>query len=206
MNETSPDTDYRMRELRAGLDRRIEALERLQRRHGLGRWSGPLLGGIALVIAGTVAFRTRDALHDGTVSSNLESEAFVLRDRDGVERATLGLDDDGGAGLTLTDRNGRARLRLSVLADGSPGVSLLDPDGDSRAILGLLPDGTTTLVFADRGSVARSVFAVTPDGAARMIFSDPNGNTRAAVGVDGSGEPEITTIELEAAADGEGGS
>jgi len=196
MNETSTDAEYRMREMRAGLERRIEELEALQGRRGFTRWVGPVLGGIALVVAASTAMRTRDAIHAGTVAPTVEAGSFVLKDGDGVERAALGFRDDGGTSLTLSDAGGHQRLRVSVLPDGSPGVSLLDQEGESRAILGLLADGTTTLVFADRGSVARGVFALTPDGSSRIIFSDPNGVTRTAVGVDGSGEPEINTIAL----------
>ncbi len=195
MNEASTDAEYRLRELRAGLERRIEELEARQARPGVARWS-PALGGVALLVALVVAFQTRDTIHAGTVAPSVEAGAFVLKDGDGVERATLGLRDDGGTSLTLSDAGGRQRLRVSVLPDGSPGVSLLDQEGEARAILGLLADGTTTLVFADRGSVARGVFALTPDGSSRMIFSDPNGVTRTAVGVDGSGEPEINTIAV----------
>jgi hypothetical protein len=205
MNETSSETEYRMRELNAGLERRIETLERIEGRHVAGRWIGPVLGGVALFVALIVANRTSGAYHLGTVATRLEANAFTLKDQEGVERASLGLRDDGGASLTLTDGNGRARLRLAVLPDGSPGVSLLDADGESRAILGLLDDGTTTLVFADRGSVARGVFALTPDGAARMIFSDANGVTRTAVGVDGSGQPEVNTIDVDEGRSGGGG-
>lgn len=194
MNETSTDAEYRMREMRAGLERRIEELEAQQGRRGFARWMGPVLGGLALVVAVSTAARTRDAIRTGMVAPTVEAGSFVLKDGDGVERAALGLRDDGGTSLTLSDAGGHQRLRVAVLSDGSPGVSLLDQDGETRAILGLLADGTTTLVFADRGSVARGVFALTPDGSARMIFSDPDGVTRTAVGVDGSGEPEINTI------------
>jgi hypothetical protein len=197
MNELSTtDAEYRMRELRAGLERRIEELEALQGRRGFSRWVGPLLGGLALVVAVSTSLRTRDAVRAGMVAPTLEAGSFVLKDHDGVERAALGFRDDGGTSLTLSDAGGRQRLRVSVLPDGSPGVSLLDQEGEARAILGLLADGTTTLVFADRGSVARGVFALTPDGASRMVFSDPNGITRTAVGVDGSGQPEINTIAV----------
>ena len=205
MNETSSETEYRMREMNAGLERRVEALERIEGRHVAGRWVGPVLAGVALFVALIVANRTSDVYHVGTVANSLQASAFTLKDQEGVERASLGLRDDGGASLTLTDQNGRARLRLAVLPDGSPGVSLLDADGESRAILGLLDDGTTTLVFADRGSVARGVFALTPDGAARVIFSDANGITRTAVGVDGTGRPEVNTIEVDESPSGGGG-
>lgn len=196
-NENAPPTmEYRFRELRANLEQRLERLEREQGRAGPRRWIGPVLGAVVLVMFITLATRTRDVVRIGSVASSLEAKAFLLKDDEGVQRAALGLRDDGGARLTLSDGNGIARLRLAVLPDGSPGVSLLDTDGETRAILGLLADGTTTLVFADGGSVARGIFALTPDGAARMIFNDQDGRTRTAVGVDTQGEPEVSTIDV----------
>lgn len=196
MNDNTPDVEYRLREISAAYERRIETLERLQAQRSAAAWLGPLFGVAALVVAIVVSVRTSDVVRSGSQAVSVEAGAFRLTDSQGVERAALGLGEDGGASLTVSDGTGRPRLRLSVLADGSPGVSLLDPQGDSRAILGLLDDGTTTLVFADHGSVARGVFAVTPDGSSRIIFSDANGVTRTAVGVDGSGQPEINTIDV----------
>lgn len=191
-----PTMEYRIRELRANLEQRIDRLERTHGRETPGGWIGPVLGAAALVLLITFATRPRDVVRIGSVASSLEAGAFLLRDEDGVQRAALGLRDDGGATLTLSDGNGLARLRLAVLPDGSPGVSLLDTDGETRAILGLLADGTTTLVFADGGSVARGIFALTPDGAARVIFNDRDGRTRTAVGVDPQGQPEVSTIDV----------
>lgn len=199
--DTTNDTEYLVREARADLGRRMDAIERASSRQGAARWLGVIFGAVALIAVILVSTRTADAHRLGTVAPTLQAGAFVLKDADGVERATLGIGDDGGAAFALTDADGRVRLKLSVLSDGSPGVTLLDSDGESRAILGLLTDGTTTLVLADRGSIARGVFTLTPDGAARMIFSDPSGQTRTAVGVDASGQPEISTIDVEEGSD-----
>jgi hypothetical protein len=200
MNDTTPITEYRLREALAGVERRIAALERTTSTRGRFGWVAPTLAVVALLATAMLAGRMSDTYRLGTVAPVLQASEVVLKDENGVQRAALGVQNQGQTTLTLSDPNGRARLRLSVLPDGSPGVSLLDTDGQNRAILGLLEDGTTTLVFADRGAVARGVFALTPDGAARMIFSDQRGVTRAAVGVGADGTPEVSTIEV---ADGE---
>lgn len=193
-NENAPATiEYRLRELRANLEQRMD---RLERDRGPRRWIGPVLGAGALLVLFTLVTRPGSLVRIGSVASSVEAEAFLLKDAEGVQRAALDLRDDGEASLTLSDGNGLARLRLAVLPDGSPGVSLLDTDGETRAILGFLADGTTTLVFADGGAVARGIFALTPDGAARMIFNDESGRTRTAVGVDTRGEPEVSTIDV----------
>ncbi len=197
LNDTVTDMEYRMREARAALERRMDAIESASSRHGAARWLGVIFGAVALITVLLVSTRTAGAYRVGTVAPSLQAASFVLKDTDGVERASLGVGEDGGAAFALTDINGRVRLKLSVLSDGSPGLTLLDNEGETRAILGLLSDGTTTLVLADRGSVARGVFTLTPDGAARMLFSDASGQTRTAVGVDASGQPEINTIDVD---------
>jgi hypothetical protein len=194
MTQTDRDTEYRLKELHAALDRRIEVLERHTRRRRGMSGVGLLAALGALGLSAYGLNRVNDALMRGEVYPVLEAQAVVLRDVEGLERAALRIVDDGTVSLALRDDNAQARLRLSVLADGSPGVSLLDGNGDTRAILGFLPDGTTTLVFADAGSIARSVLALTPDGASRIVFSDVLGETRAAVGVDGEGRPEVNTM------------
>lgn len=194
MNEMDRDADYRLRELQAALDRRMERLEqRTHYRRGF-QATGLLAGLGAFGLSLFCLNQLQDAYHLGQVAPTLEARALILRDSDGVERGSLRSGQDGTVSLSLKDGQAGTRLRLSVLGDGSPGVSLLDGSGETRAILGLLADGTTTLVFADGGSVARSVLALTPDGASRIIFSDAMGETRAAVGVDGAGRPEVNTM------------
>jgi len=194
MTPNSTDTDYRIREVHAALDRRLGVLER----HAKERRAFSVVGLLAALGAfGLASFglsQIRNAYFPGEVAPVLEAGALVLRDSDGLERGSMRVGEDGTVSLALRDGNASARVRLSVLEDGSPGVSLLDGDGDTRAILGFLPDGTTTLVFADAGSVARAVLALTPDGASRLVFSDNAGDTRAAIGVDGGGRPEVNTV------------
>jgi hypothetical protein len=194
MTHTDRDSEYRLRELHAALDRRIEALEDNFHARRRLRAVSFLAAVLALGLSILGLTRVGDALVEGEVYPVLEMRTLVLRDGEGLERAALRIAEDGNVSLSLRDGDARARLRLSVLSDGSPGVSLLDEEGDTRAILGFLPDGTTTLVFADAGSIARSVLALTPDGASRIVFSDALGDTRAAVGVDGDGRPEVNTM------------
>ena len=197
MSEREKDLEYRLRELHASLDRRIESAERGSRQ----RWifvSAALLSGLAgLGVALFGLAHLQHAYVPGEVAEQLEARSLVIRDAEGMERGGLRVDEDGDVSLYMKDGNAKSRLRLSVLADGSPGVSLLDGNGDTRAILGFLPDGTTTLVFADAGAVARSVLALTPDGASRIVFSDLMGETRAAVGVDPQGRPEVSTLDAD---------
>jgi hypothetical protein len=194
MTQKPADTDYRIREVHAALDRRIEVLERHVRQRRAFSAIGLLAALSAFGVASFALNQIRGAYFTGEVASTLEAQALVLRDSEGIERGALRVGQDGTVSLSLRDGDANPRVRMSVLEDGSPGVSLLDGNGDTRAILGFLPDGTTTLVFADEASVARAVLALTPDGASRMIFSDHAGETRAAIGVDGVGRPDVNTV------------
>jgi hypothetical protein len=197
MSYIDQDTEYRIRETQASFQRRIEDLERADRQLRSARWSGPVLGGLALLGVLFILARGSDAYELGTVAPSLEARELIVRDDLGVERGAIRVAGEGGdTNLTLSDGDGRARVRVAVLADGSPGVSLLDENGESRAILGLLADGTTSLVFADGDAVARAILALTPDGATRIVFTDAAGETRTAVGVDASGRPEVSTARV----------
>jgi hypothetical protein len=196
MSDTDRDNEYRIKELHAALDRRIERIEDRIRYARAFQGTALLVSIAALGFASFGVSQLGSAYFPGDVAPLVEARAIVLRDADGLERAALRSAGDGGVTLSFTDGRAQPRLRLSVLEDGSPGVSLLDSEGDTRAILGLLADGTTSLVFADAGSVARSVLALTPDGSSRIIFSDHLGDARAAVGVDGTGQPELSTREV----------
>jgi hypothetical protein len=114
------------------LTQRLERVERQNRR--LLRWGGSALALVAggllmsmLPVCKTV-WAERFVLQDpqGTeraVLSAYESGGtpqFSMRGRDGKTLATLSVDQDGAAFLSLFDAKGEKSLRLSVGADGSP--------------------------------------------------------------------------------------
>lgn len=199
--EREGESDYRLREVEARLDRRIATIES---QRAAAQWMARLMGvGLAatLVALGIVLWKVAPYDTAWTVDS-LSAEEVVLRDADGVERGRLATDDDGRAQLSLSDRDGRERIRLTVLADGSPGVTISDGDDRPRAVLGYLSDGTTNLVLADEQGVSRAVFGLDPDGSTQALFTDRVGTIRTLVGVGADGEASVSTYE--AAAGGEG--
>ncbi len=187
------DSDYRIRESEARLERRIAGLEaRLVR----GRWLARL-GVVSLVVSIAAAVVVLRALAPGDgvwAVDSVSTREVVLRDTDGIERGRLATDDDGRAHLALSDREGRARIRLTVLADGSPGVTIHDGESRPRAVLGYLPDGTANLVFADAEGVSRAVLGLEPDGSTQALFADRFGTLRTLVGVGADGAPSVSTF------------
>jgi hypothetical protein len=188
------DSDYRIREIEARLDRRLEVLEA---QRGRMRLMTRLMGAGFVAIMITLAVVLLTAMgRDGTLTAqSLHTGEVVLQDGGGVTRGRLAADADGRVQFTLSDRDGRGRIRLTVLADGSPGVTITDADARPRAVLGYLPDGTTNLVFADAQGTSRAVVGVEPDGSTHALFSDRAGRIRTLVGVGADGVPSVSVSE-----------
>lgn len=190
---TASDSEYRIREVEARLDRRLSTLEGRGSSRGL---SALLTAGLVLTWIGMAIGVSMVVPRDGAWSmTSVETETLVLRDADGVERASMYTDPDGQSQLALSDPDGRERIRLTVLPDGSPGITISGPDAQPRAVLAYLPDGTANLVFADAQGVSRAVLGVDPTGATQVLFTDRSGAVRALVGVDSEGEPTVSVYE-----------
>jgi hypothetical protein len=192
--EATSTSEYRIREVEARLDRRIEAVES---RSGRAGWATRFAAAgfvVSLVALAIVLWKVVPEGGARTVST-LSAREIVLRDAEGVERGRLATDSDGRAQISLSDREGHERIRLTVLADGSPGLTISDPDSRARAVLGYLPDGTTNLVFADSQGTSRAVFGLEPDGSAQAVFADRSGTIRTIVGVGADGTPSVSTVD-----------
>lgn len=189
-----PTSDYRIREIEARMDRRIEALESQRSRM---RWMTRIMGVGFVITLVTLAVVLQLAWGDegALTARSLVTQEVVLQDVGGFTRGRLAVDADGRVQFSLADRDGRGRIRLTVLADGSPGVTISDADARPRAVLGYLPDGTTNLVFADAQGMSRAVLGVEPDGSTHALFSDRAGRIRTLVGVGADGVPSVSVLE-----------
>src|SRR5262249_16652239 len=138
----------------------------------------------------------------------IEGERFVLRDKAGKVRATLGV-SDGIVALGLYDnQNGRVRASLQLMANGSPYLNLLDEKENPavsinsnqgrpgvvlydekapRVILEYSKDGST-LIFVDDKHKPRVELGAMADGP-KVLLYDTETNVRlgAGVAVDGAG-------------------
>lgn len=88
----------------------------------------------------------------------VRAQRFVLVDRAGEERASLGL-IDGDPGLALADDAGNTRTALGVI-DDMPKLGLFDDDSEAGARLFLL-DGEPWLELADAAGRPRVVLGST---------------------------------------------
>jgi hypothetical protein len=105
-------------------------------------------------------------------AQTVEAERFVLRDRQGNQRALLETRPDGAPRLALRDKDGKDRVELLVAADGAP-----------------------ILNFLDRGGAIRLGLLVAADGEPDLNFADHEGDIRLNLGVARSGAPEVGLLE-----------
>lgn len=169
---------------------RIEAAG-LKRRGRFLPWLSLFLALVALVAAGGVLYYAFYRTLPVATSPTLKTREVVLVGRDGKERGSWRVDDDGTARLVMTDTRGVDRLKLTLRANGEQGVSMADSTGAARVVVGFLDDQSGTVAFADARGQTRSVLGLTPDGETSLLFADQNGGTRAVLGVKADGSPEF---------------
>jgi hypothetical protein len=99
----------------------------------------------------------------------VRAQRFVLVDRNGRVRGTIGLDAFEDTVLQLNDRNGKARIAMRV------------PEEDTGQTIGNSDDATISL--RDTRGVERTLlFASGREGGSMIMFKDKGGKLRAAFG------------------------
>jgi len=163
------------------LERTNQELRRTCRNWGrLAR--GVLLGGLVAGIAGA---KYADDL------KRIEASHFVLKDKSGKMRASLGIRADGTPGLGLFDDRGKVRLSLDISPDGTPGVNVYDKESTLRAAMAIRPDGTPGLGLFNEKQEVRLSLDVNPDGTPGLNAFDSSNVLRAALAVRPDGTPGL---------------
>lgn len=131
------------------------------------------------------------------------AERFLLRDRDGVVRAALGVNDQGEVALALFDGRGEARADIGVTQDGLPRVELFGSHGHTRALMNVDENDTPSLALYDRAKARivatlvedcpmialcdrdsrRQITLAVQDGAAQQVFERGPQDPIVAVGI-----------------------
>ena len=137
------------------------------------------------------------------VSPTIESQAFVVRskegkvvavlseseglpgltmfDREGNERVTLFLDEKGGSSLGFFGKGQKPvpQLGLRCKPDGSHSMTIYDQDGLERVHVGHHTDDTEIVIWDERGN--RRVRLARLQGQSGITISDKNDNTRMSI-------------------------
>jgi hypothetical protein len=135
-----------------------------------------------LVIGGSQAVNTQ---------KSVEAEQFVVRDKDGRERARIGLRESGDFEFLASDQNGKVRMRMDLLVDGTASFRLNDGAEKGRLSLRVDPDGNSSLSFRDKSQDVPLFMSADSEGTPRLGLSDREGKTRLALYVGSDGIPGI---------------
>jgi len=102
----------------------------------------------------------------------VEAEKFVVRDKQGKERAVLGVENDGTVGLWLQDKEEGMRVALDLFPEGSSDLGLHDRDGNVRAWLRVLDDGSAELSMNRKTGKPSVMIRMSPAGESTFILFD----------------------------------
>jgi hypothetical protein len=156
----------------------IQRLARLEQAHR--RWR--MLGCAAIAILGLVVLLGSSG---AKVHDDIQARRFVLADKEGKERARLGIHpQEGGPSLELYDKDGKSRAQLSINANGS---SILDlnsansPDAraslvvgvDGSALLNLEETDGRILMMAEKGHTGATFSGKDADGLGALRATIP---------------------------------
>jgi hypothetical protein len=108
-----------------------------------------------------------------SIQKRIDTELLVLRGRNGMERAKLGISDNNGALLTMLDGEGRERLQLSVSADGDCWLSFSDEYGLLR--LALDSGAERGLMITNNDANLAVALAIDTSGVPELEMYDPTG-------------------------------
>ena len=160
---------------------RLAGLERENRR--LKQWAlTAVLGGMLTLLGGATSQERNQ--------KSIESEQFVLRDKQGRMRARLDAHLDDPV-LTLIDRGGRSRLALALEPDGRPAVELSDSMGHLRLALRIGEAGEAGLEIYDQDETPRGILQADATGVADMRLLDDTGKDRIVLSQNGKRGPMV---------------
>jgi len=157
---------------------RIDRLERGNRR--MKRIGAVVLVGVATVFLMGQAKPSK-------VAKVIEAEKFILRDKNGIVRASLTIGENGVTALGFTDEEGKTRIVLGVWL-GKPGLVLQDKQEQKRVEL-TGPD--YGIYLFDQNGRNRTVLGMKEGtkGSPGLWLNDKDGKNRAALTLKEDGSP-----------------
>ena|SRR6266581_7436240 len=141
--------------------KRLEKVESQNRRLRQTGFAVFLFIGVTLLL-GLGAPKTR----------TVEAEKFVVRDKQGKERAVLGLETDGTVGLWLQNKEEGMRVALDLFPEGSSDLGFHDRDGNVRAWLRVLDNGSAELSMNRKSGKPSVMIHMSPDGEGNFALFD----------------------------------
>jgi len=139
------------------------------------------IGSLMIIVAGIPA-KAVTMLDQDVV----RARKFVLVDRDGTERAILGLlpgilvhvkslPGEETVALELLAGRGDSKLNLMMQYDGHPSMRLIDKKGKVRLAAGILPNDSPAASWIDNSGKNRLRLALQPDGEPEIVVEAKDG-------------------------------
>ena len=119
-----------------------------------------------------------DGQNAGSIAEIVEAQEFVIRDKRGRRRGSLGLKADGSLGLDLCTAKGVSRARLSISADEHVSLRLTDKHGRARALLAVCHHEGPLLSLFDSAGEERVRIVLYHSGAPHFSLQDSDGKPR----------------------------
>ena len=115
------------------------------------------------------------AAQSGAARRTVTASEFVVLDAAGKERAKIGVNDDGQAGLAMYDRDNHPRAQIVIDNQGAPSVRLYDTSNKLRISVEVGTDGIPTVRLTDNGGHPRALLGVDAEGEGGLDFYAQDG-------------------------------
>lgn len=139
---------------RAEIESRMAQLERSNRMLVCGITAMASFG--LLIVCGAAAAPQTE--------EHISARSLSIVDGAGRARIVLKVEDSGLASIYLRDEQGEDRGTFGLQLDNNVGINLKDSGRKDRVSLSLLPDGNTSLVFRDGQGRTRLALGSHPEG------------------------------------------
>lgn len=153
-----------------GIEEVTRRLEKVERRSKIWMW---ISFALFVVLIGFIVVEKFVPL---ITPRKIVAHKFVLKDRIGMSRARLYV-DDSGAVLKFADTLGLTRTMLGVADYGTSSLRFMDQGGNTRVILGVLANALPGLYLKDVNRRTRIGLAVLPTTESVMFLKDDSNQT-----------------------------
>ncbi len=129
------------------------------------------------------------------IPDEIRARSFVVVDKEGQERACLGVLDDGMARLELRAGAGQRGVYIEGTPSGFLRIAFTRADGLALTELGVSEDDTQVLIFRDDKGGRRFGASCSATGAVGIQFKDQAGKERLAASLGKDGAPILKLFD-----------
>lgn len=165
-------------EERAGLDKRLAAIERENRRLKFGLLS------MLLLLAPLLLLGAKHGLQDGQFGE-ITAQKITIVDESGTALVRIGSEKDEGIGMSIHSEAGQRLMTFGISADGQ-GSGIMVSDAEGRARIGLgMDQGVPGIALLDKDGAKIIAMGGTRDKGYGILVNDGEEKQRIGLGYNG---------------------